>query len=95
MEKFAKQNRVTDIIHFNRPKDFFQDSYHLLLDMPWAKLILFCLLYFLSINLFFALLYSLDPVSLIGSDGTFKSYFFFSVHTFSTVGYGTISPVSL
>jgi len=60
--------------------------------MPWRWFILLCLLFFLLINLFFAALYSLSPQGLAPVETTYWQNFFFSVQTFTTVGYGALSP---
>lgn len=74
--------------------------YHALISMSWRKFNLIVFLYFVSINLFFACLYFfLDPNGLEGTHFTtpfdhFLEAFFFSTQTFSTVGFGRISPAT-
>ena len=50
-----------------------------------------------ALNLFFAALYSLQQHSIAGSTGGhwFFDYFFFSVQTLATVGYGHMYPQTL
>ncbi len=73
--------------------------YHALLEMPRAKFLLTILFFYLGINLVFGLLYFLNGINhLDGVDAhsTFEKFceaFFFSCETFTTVGYGKISPV--
>lgn len=75
-----------------------RDTYTHLLAMPWGKFILFLFLAYFSLNLIFALLYFLmGAENLIGADRgdvflDFMSCLYFSSQTFTTVGYGTISP---
>ena len=75
--------------------------YHSLLTMPWGKFLLMIVMGYIGTNAFFALLYML-----CGSDGlsspdsgdlanAFARAFFFSVQTFSTIGYGHAYPKSL
>jgi inward rectifier potassium channel len=72
-----------------------------LINMPWMPFFLIVFLGYLVVNTLFALAYySLGPGQLAGGDapnewGRFLNDFFFSAHTLSTVGYGSISPKSL
>jgi len=76
------------------------DHYHLILSMSWRKFLGFSVLIYVSVNLLFALAYScLDSASLSGLEKLSGAdfiwgCFFFSVQTFSTIGYGTVSPHS-
>jgi inward rectifier potassium channel len=72
--------------------------YHTFLGMPRWKFMLILLSVYIFINLFFASLYFLIGMhNLVGSTpGTaienYAEAFFFSAQTFTTVGYGRISP---
>lgn len=72
--------------------------YHALISMSWRKFNFIVFVYFIIINLFFACCYLLAGIDgLIGVQGTtaldrFLEAFFFSTQTFSTVGFGRISP---
>jgi len=74
--------------------------YHSLVTMTWWKFTLFVVVYFIVINLLFTCLYYFTgPEGLKGIEGTteydkFLGAFFFSTQTFSTVGFGSISPAS-
>lgn len=74
--------------------------YHSLVTMTWWKFTLFVVVYFIVINLLFTCLYYFTgPGGLKGIEGTteydkFLGAFFFSTQTFSTVGFGSISPSS-
>lgn len=73
--------------------------YHALVSMSWKKFNFVVLVYFLIINLFFATIYYLTGMEgLKGVEATseadkFLEAFYFSTQTFSTVGFGRISPV--
>ncbi|HZH33782.1 MAG TPA: ion channel [Pyrinomonadaceae bacterium] len=73
--------------------------YHFLLTMSWTRfLLLVAGVYFVQ-NVTFALLYlacgqeALVDVTETPVQNRFWQAFFFSVHTFATIGYGTIHPV--
>jgi inward rectifier potassium channel len=69
------------------------DSYHRLLTMPFAAFIGLMALAYLLINALFALLYMLEPGSVAGArPGNFGDYFFVSVQTLGSLGYGAMGP---
>jgi inward rectifier potassium channel len=76
-------------------------SYYSLLMMSWPKFMGLVVVAYIAINALFAVLYVLcGPQSLQTASGPelpspFLRAFFFSVHTFSTIGYGNIVPVGL
>jgi inward rectifier potassium channel len=75
--------------------------YLILINMEWVPFFGIVVLGYLVVNTLFALAYfSLGPGHLLGGEastegGRFLNDFFFSAHTLSTVGYGSISPKSL
>ena len=75
--------------------------YHALINASWKKFLSIATAAYFVINLIFALAYLLcGPGALVGPDGSaygnsFLRAFFFSVETFSTVGYGIINPIGV
>ena len=70
-----------------------KDAYVQLVDSSWTALMLGAALAFLGINLIFAGLYLLQTGCIAGvSEPTVLEAFAFSVQTFSTIGYGGLSP---
>lgn len=73
--------------------------YHTMLIMPRWKFFTIILLFYVCINLIFATIYFIIGVETLGeipspSELTnFAESFFFSTQTFTTVGYGRISPI--
>lgn len=73
-------------------------SYHRLLTISWTSFYLVLAAGYLVLNAVFAELYLLcGPAGLAGEEtGTsFQKAFFFSVHTFATIGYGNVIPGNL
>ncbi len=73
--------------------------YHTMLGMKAGKFLLLIFLIYISINLAFACIYYLIGINHLAGVNTgspwknFTEVFFFSAQTFTTVGYGRISPV--
>lgn len=75
--------------------------YHTMIEMPTWKFLSILLSFYISINLLFAILYfsiGIENLNGINASDSFWNQFgkayFFSTQTFTTVGYGHISPNS-
>lgn len=100
-EKWRALNRDgSDNIDRSTMRRGLDDMYHILLSMRWGSFFGATLLAYLVINLIFGGLYfligddGLHGVNAVGWDRLVKC-FFFSVQTFSTIGYGTMAPQNL
>ena len=75
--------------------------YHALITMAWPRFYLSILALYFAINTLFGFGYMLcGPGALNGAEGTtlmgrFQDAFFFSVQTFTSVGYGHLTPNGL
>jgi inward rectifier potassium channel len=73
--------------------------YQTLVEMSWLKFIWVFIIFLVGINFFFACIYvaigvdALDGVRSSTFSQDLGNAFFFSIETFTTVGYGTISPM--
>lgn len=74
--------------------------FHELLTMSWSRFILYILAYYAVVNLFFAGLYLLVDYNGIGMTDDYEVRqpflvaFYFSAQTLTTVGYGSLYPLS-
>jgi inward rectifier potassium channel len=85
-----------NVVFRGAPRDGWRDAYHLMLTMPLGAFMGVMALGYLLINLLFAWLYFLDPAGVAQArPGYFIDYFFFSVQTLGTLGYGVMAPKSL
>ncbi len=78
-----------------------RNTYHYLINISWGKFLLWVVLTYVLVNSFFALTYMIsglgDPM-VDNNDSLllwFFHCFFFSVQTFTTVGYGALAPHGL
>ena len=73
--------------------------YHTMLNIPRWKFLIIIVLFYFFVNFIFASLYyavgveNLNGVTAVTALDKFGQAFFFSVQTFTTVGYGHISPI--
>jgi inward rectifier potassium channel len=73
--------------------------YHKMLNLPRWKFISLIVLFFLVINLLYAIIYLLVGIEgftgMVGNTPwqKFKEVYFFSTETFTTVGYGRVNPI--
>lgn len=71
----------------------FADLYIRLIEISWGRLLGLAICYYLCVNALFAGLYLLGEAPISGVEApSFARYFFFSVQTLSTIGYGAMSP---
>jgi inward rectifier potassium channel len=73
------------------------NAYHALLTMRWWKFNLLLVLFYVFVNLFFAMAYLLCGTGALHGDSSnspFLQALYFSVETYSTIGYGNIAPTT-
>ncbi|MBI3524369.1 MAG: ATP-sensitive inward rectifier potassium channel 10 [Betaproteobacteria bacterium] len=86
----------TQILARGRRQSKLRDPYHLVLSLSWPRFFGALVLAFILMNLIFGAAYWLLPGSVANARaGIFLDYFFFSIETLATVGYGAMSPASL
>ncbi len=73
----------------------FSDPYHFALTIHWPAFLVFLLAVYAAITTLFAVLYALQPGSLVNArPGRLSDAFFFSIETLATVGYGEMYPAT-
>ncbi len=82
-----------DVVRVGARGGFTDDFYHFLLKASWSRALLMVASAYLGINALFACIYLAGRDCITGATpGSFGDAFFFSVQTFSTIGYGTMAP---
>jgi inward rectifier potassium channel len=82
-----------DVVRLGAAKPWLSDLYHLLLVCSWRRLLLTIASVYAGVNASFAGLYLAGGDCLAGArPGSFADAFFFSVQTYSTIGYGVMAP---
>eukprot|EP00792_Barthelona_sp_PAP020_P007151 TRINITY_DN3115_c2_g7_i1.p1 TRINITY_DN3115_c2_g7~~TRINITY_DN3115_c2_g7_i1.p1 ORF type:complete len:348 (+),score=76.79 TRINITY_DN3115_c2_g7_i1:26-1069(+) len=79
-----------------------KDLYHSLLTRSWKKLFMYSIIFFITVHIVFASFYYMsgpDAIANVDEESPLKHQrfwkcFFFSIHTFSTIGYGVLYPRS-
>jgi|AntRauTorckE5430_2_1112549.scaffolds.fasta_scaffold03681_3 inward rectifier potassium channel len=75
--------------------------YQILVTMSWGRFFLVVLAFYIAVNAFFGFLHLLVGIETLTTEAStsfwdnFSQAFFFSVQTFTTVGYGSISPMGI
>ncbi|MBB2206193.1 ion channel [Gluconacetobacter takamatsuzukensis] len=83
-----------NIVRVGHADRAWSDFYHHALTIRWSSFFWYALASYVLVNTLFALLYMMVPRQVAGTrPGMFWDYFFFSIQTFSTVGYGVMAPV--
>lgn len=89
------RSRVGQALMKGAPSELRQDFYIFFMSGPWSRLIVSLVFMYLATNAAFAGLYLLEPGSIGGAHSkSFSDAFFFSVQTFSTIGYGVMTPAT-
>jgi len=71
------------------------DMYYFLLSASWGRLLVLAFLAYVLINILFAVLFVLGGDCIENAEpGSFADAFWFSIQTFSTIGYGSMSPTT-
>jgi inward rectifier potassium channel len=72
-----------------------RDAYHLILSMSWLGFLSVLVVSYTIVNLLFAFGFWMSPGSVANTPRGYLDLLFFSIETLSTVGYGTMYPLTI
>ncbi|NES99521.1 MAG: ATP-sensitive inward rectifier potassium channel 10 [Sphaerospermopsis sp. SIO1G2] len=74
---------------------YLNDPYHLLLTISWTGFLFLIFIFYVAVNILFALAYLLGGDCIANAEaGSFADAFFFSVQTLASIGYGAMHPTT-
>ncbi len=92
--RLVRRGGEVSVVRHGFPTRLLRDYFYSLLQRGWPRLMLTLVGFILTSNAFFATLYEVLGLH-IANANTWWDYFFFSVQTMATVGYGLMSPVGI
>jgi inward rectifier potassium channel len=91
----TRRARVGEAVRRGTPSELRQDFYFFFMEGSWSRLILSLVFTYVALNAVFAGLYLLEPGAIGNArPHSFADAFFFSVQTFSTIGFGVLTPAT-
>lgn len=93
--RFISPQGRSNLALFGLHRGFFEDLYHLWLAASWRRVFAVVIVLYLSVNAVFAALYMWIGGIENARPHSYEDYYFFSVQTLATIGYGKMSPVTL
>lgn len=81
----------TEVTQLGVARFDWHDVYHIIMSLTWPQFFAGAVTVYLVVNLLFACIYFLGSHA-VNNATSFTDYFFFSVETLATVGYGAMSP---
>lgn len=83
----------TEVTKLGVPRYSRHDAFHMIMSLTWPQFFAGAVTVYLIVNFIFASFYALGDQA-IANAHTFTDYFFFSVETLATVGYGNMNPAT-
>jgi len=83
----------TEVTKLGVPRYSRHDAFHLIMSLSWPQFFAGAVTVYLIVNLVFASVYALGNHAIANAQA-YSDYFFFSVETLATVGYGNMSPAT-
>jgi inward rectifier potassium channel len=73
--------------------DIRKDTYHFIMSRPWWQVMILLAVCYIGVGSLYALVYLLGGDCIQGArPGNFLDYYYFSIQTLATIGYGTLTP---
>jgi len=92
--RLVRRGGEVSVVRRGFPARLLRDYFYSLLQRGWPRLLFTLLGFIISSNAIFATLYEFFGLR-IANANTWWDYFFFSVQTMATVGYGLMSPIGV
>lgn len=83
----------TEVTQLGVSRFDWHDVYHIIMSLSWPQFFAGAVTVYLFVNLVFAGIYFVGSHA-VSNASSFTDYFFFSVETLATVGYGAMSPAT-
>ncbi len=91
----TKPRDLLESVRKGTPSELRRDLYFYFLEGGWVRFFTVFTALYVLINVFFAGLYILQPGCVAGvAPNSFSDAFYFSVQTLSTIGFGSMSPIT-
>lgn len=90
----SRQGR-SNLALYGLHRKFFEDLYHSWLAAPWRRVFAVVSVLYLTVNAVFAAAFMASGGIENARPHSFSDFYFFSVQTLATIGYGKMSPVTL
>jgi inward rectifier potassium channel len=94
-EARGPRRSIGEAIRKGTPSELRRDLYFYFMEGSWKRYFVVLAFLYVMVNVFFAALFALQPGCIDGANPeSFADAFFFSIQTFSTIGFGALSPAT-
>jgi len=91
----SRRTELEDVMRKGTPSELRRDAYFYFMEGSWRRFFVALGFFYITVNVIFAGLFVLQPGSISNArPDSFADAFYFSVQTFSTVGFGALSPAT-
>ncbi|HUJ27182.1 MAG TPA: ion channel [Myxococcales bacterium] len=93
--RYISKQGGSNLALYGLHRGFFEDLYHSWLASSWRRVFAVVIVLYLAVNAVFAAAYMAAGGIENARPHSYADYYFFSVQTLATIGYGKMSPVTL
>jgi len=91
----SRKTELDTIVRKGAPSELRRDVYFYFMEGTWRRFFVALMFFYIIVNVFFAALYVIQPGCIANARAdSFADAFYFSVQTFSTIGFGALSPAT-